>query len=307
MVSHSETATRGTNRALQWLRRLLAFSFLAVVAAALGVLIVVPRAVHGTAMTVLTGSMTPSIPVGSVVIVQPVDPRTLHVGDVATYQPEPGKPTFITHRITKIKTDKGVSTYTFKGDANPTADIFPVSAKQIRGKVLLHVPYLGAIRDALHTRGGIAGVAVLLLSGYAIAQVASARRDKKEAERDVPEQPLPLVVIDANCFALQTLVVTLRLSEFEGLPAGTVADMLRMNLVEAGHHTFTVAATREPEELERLADVLAPFEPVALSRSGMMWVPRSEAPTPLLLEAGFFQRTPDLDERALVPAFRASA
>src|SRR4051812_16967761 len=131
MSSHSNRASRTTRRVLPWLRRLLAFSFLAAVVAALGVVMVLPRATHGAAMTVLTGSMTPTIPVGSIVVVQPVDPRTLKVGDVATYQPEPGKPTFITHRIVKIKTDKGVTAYTFKGDANPAADIFPVTAKQI--------------------------------------------------------------------------------------------------------------------------------------------------------------------------------
>jgi signal peptidase len=46
---------------------------LAVIVGALAVLTVVPRAVHGSALTVLTGSMTPTIPVGSVVVVRPVD------------------------------------------------------------------------------------------------------------------------------------------------------------------------------------------------------------------------------------------
>ena len=49
------------------------------------------------ALTVLTGSMTPEIPVGSVVIDRPVDPGMLKVGDVATYQKVPGVDEYITH------------------------------------------------------------------------------------------------------------------------------------------------------------------------------------------------------------------
>src|SRR4051794_38499467 len=89
-------------RTTTWSIRLLLLAVLAVVAFAIAVLVVLPRATHGTALTVLTGSMTPEIPVGSIVVDRPVDPGTLHVGDIATYQKEPGKAEFITHRIVKI-------------------------------------------------------------------------------------------------------------------------------------------------------------------------------------------------------------
>ncbi|HET9858233.1 MAG TPA: signal peptidase I, partial [Nocardioidaceae bacterium] len=101
----------------------------------LGILLVLPAATHGAALTVLTGSMTPQISVGSVVLVRPVDTRTLQVGDIATYQAEPGKEEFITHRIVDIDTSTEPTSFTFKGDANKGPDIDPVPAGAIRGEV----------------------------------------------------------------------------------------------------------------------------------------------------------------------------
>ncbi len=165
---------------LRWAGRLLALAFAALVIGALAVLVVIPRAVHGQAMTVLTGSMTPTIPVGSTVLVRPVDPGTLHVGDIATYQKTPGKAVYITHRIVKIDTRTTPTRFTFKGDANRGPDIDPVLAQQIRGQVWFHVPYLGAIRDGLHGKGGPTLLVALLLAGYAISQVGAGLRERRE-------------------------------------------------------------------------------------------------------------------------------
>ncbi len=123
------------------------------VLAAIVVTVVLPRATQGSALTVLTGSMSPEIPVGSVVMVRPVDPATLAVGDIATYQVEPDREVFITHRITEIHDGpKGLS-FTFKGDANRGADLDRIPSEAVRGEVWFHVPYLGSIRDGLHGQG----------------------------------------------------------------------------------------------------------------------------------------------------------
>jgi signal peptidase len=160
----------------KWLIRLALCGLLAVVAFAVTVLIILPRATHGAALTVLTGSMTPGIPVGSVVIDRPVDPATLKVGDIATYQKTAGKAEYITHRIVAINTSTTPETFTFKGDANPGPDIDPVPATAIRGKVWFHVPYLGAIRDSIQSHGmrGLALLAAVLgLVGFGAYQVVS--------------------------------------------------------------------------------------------------------------------------------------
>jgi signal peptidase len=183
--------------AVKWCARLVLLALALLVLAAITVSVVLPRASHGAALTVLTGSMTPKIPVGSVVLIRPVDPGTLEVGDVATYQVKPDEQTFITHRITKIhQTDKGL-TFTFKGDANRGADIDDVPAGAIRGEVWFHVPYLGTIRDGLHGKGGISLVAMILLAGYALTQLSGGLRErkKKDGEPEADDQA-PSMTID---------------------------------------------------------------------------------------------------------------
>jgi signal peptidase len=168
-VAKSAAATVG-----RWLARLLVWTLAACVVMAIVVLLILPRATGGFAMTVLTGSMTPDIPVGSVVFVRPVDPMTLRVGDVATYRPEQNKDAFITHRVIEI-TEKGPNReFVFKGDANNDRDFEPVSSRDVVGEVWFHVPYLGSVRDALHGKAGLSLLAMVVLGGYTLAQLGGA-------------------------------------------------------------------------------------------------------------------------------------
>lgn len=161
-----------------WLGRLLALAVAVLVAGAATILVALPRLADAQALTVLSGSMTPGIPVGSVVLVRPVDPADLRVGDIATYQAEPGKPVYITHRIVAVDTDRGRTTFTFKGDANRGADAKPVVPGQVRGELWFHVPYLGSVRDRLHSTGVRLLVLCVLLGGYAVTQLVAGVRER---------------------------------------------------------------------------------------------------------------------------------
>jgi signal peptidase I len=127
--------------------------------------------------------MTPEIPVGSVVLIRPVDPAARHPGDVATYQVEEGEEVFITHRVTKVHASSKGLEFTFKGDANRGPDIDRIPAGAVRGEVWFHVPHLGAIRDALHGKGGVTLLAMLALAGYALSQISAGIRDRRDASR----------------------------------------------------------------------------------------------------------------------------
>src|SRR3546814_7265110 len=69
----------------------------------------VPRLMGGATLTVLSGSMSPTIPKGSIVLVKPVDPQSLDEGDVITWQVRPGESTYITHRIVEIDDARSLS------------------------------------------------------------------------------------------------------------------------------------------------------------------------------------------------------
>lgn len=172
---------------LQWCGRLALVAVVSAVVLAVLTLFVAPRLVGGgAALTVLTGSMTPDIPVGSVVVIRPVDPGTLQVGDVATYQVSPEQDAYITHRIVSVDDSTSPTTFVFKGDANRGADTEPVPADAVRGEVVFHVPYLGSARDLVQSSGGTAGLMVLLLGAYAVAQFVAAARDRSSRVRTVP-------------------------------------------------------------------------------------------------------------------------
>jgi signal peptidase len=239
-----------------WAVRGVLLFVLTLVAAALAILIVIPRATHGVAMTVLTGSMTPTIPTGSVVIDRPVDPGTLHVGDIATYQKTPGKAEYITHRIVAIDTHSTPTMFTFKGDANRGRDV-PVPATAIRGRVWFHVPYLGAIRDTVHTKTGVLGFAMLGLAGYALVQLGSALRDRKRAAA-LPESGTTRVRHDSTEPGV-VILTTLPTAAFSGLTPKLVASLLRAVLVDEDpkQDTFTLLLRDDPD---RVAHTVALFE-----------------------------------------------
>ncbi|HEY9293229.1 MAG TPA: signal peptidase I [Microlunatus sp.] len=135
---------------------------LAIVALAVG-LTVIPAVKGGQTLTVLSGSMVPRLPVGSVVVNKPADPATLHVGDIITYAIGDN---LVTHRIVKINQRAGGRVFITKGDANDSVDSRPVRASQIRGQLWYAVPYIGTVRNFVLTKAGLVacGGAVLLIA-----------------------------------------------------------------------------------------------------------------------------------------------
>lgn len=94
---------------------------------------------------VKSGSMEPSIPVGSIVVVKPA--ATYVAGDVITFGKDSGREIPTTHRIANIQTESGSTLYTTKGDANEEADSEQILRDDIIGKVFVHVPYAGYVLD----------------------------------------------------------------------------------------------------------------------------------------------------------------
>jgi signal peptidase len=154
---------------LGWLLGGLVSLIVAGIVALAVVLTVVPAVAGGHTLTVLSGSMVPRLPVGSVVVDKPVKANSLAVGDIVTYRTASStKPNIlVTHRITAIKHKKGGPVFTTKGDANNVADAKPVHASQIRGKLWYDVPYIGTARNFLGSRAG------LLMIGSAVVLVAA--------------------------------------------------------------------------------------------------------------------------------------
>jgi signal peptidase len=124
----------------------LSIGFLLLVIAAGAVLIVIPKMAGAIPLTILTQSMEPLLPPGTLVVDQHVKASDVHLGDVVTYQIAPGQPDVITHRVVGISlNNKGERTFTFKGDNNANPDADPVLAGQIKGRVMYSIPYIGVV------------------------------------------------------------------------------------------------------------------------------------------------------------------
>lgn len=130
-------------------------------------------------MAVVSGSMEPAIPVGSLVYVKPLEADQLEVGDICTYYLSDGE-TFVTHRVMSI--DKEAQTLVPQGDANDTAD-GDVSFSQVYGRAEFHLPYLGIAIQNLHTPVGImviCGVIMLIILLNFIPAILDAAEEEKQ-------------------------------------------------------------------------------------------------------------------------------
>jgi signal peptidase len=99
-------------------------------------------------LTVLTGSMEPTIPTGSVVFVAPAEIYT--EGNIITFK-RGGLDAPVTHRVTGVEVVSGEYLYTTKGDANEIVDMQKVRADEVLGKVSFHIPYVGWLIDKAKT------------------------------------------------------------------------------------------------------------------------------------------------------------
>ena len=99
-------------------------------------------------MIVQSGSMEPAIKMGSVVIVKPLSTSSgqagdYKIGDVITFGPSTKTKAPTSHRIFDIKVVNGEPVYITKGDANNAPDSTEIQKKDIIGKVLFSIPYIG--------------------------------------------------------------------------------------------------------------------------------------------------------------------
>lgn len=101
-----------------------------------------------SAYVITSGSMQPSIPVGSIVIAQ--SENSYSVGDIVTFKPTENKDHNVTHRIVGYEGNMFIT----KGDANQDPDLGRIESSQIAGKKVLTIPYLGYLVNFAKTPQG---------------------------------------------------------------------------------------------------------------------------------------------------------
>ncbi|MGB6246388.1 MULTISPECIES: signal peptidase I [Gordonia] len=196
-------------RALHLLWQGASWLLLAAAFAVLVGTIVVPKVAGARPYTVLTPSMKPDYPPGTLIVVKPRPIDSIAVGDVITYQIASGRPDVITHRVTEIqRAADGAPRFVTRGDNNGMADPVPVRPVQVRGVLWYSVPYLGFVNTWF--TGAKRTVTVFVLAGLLFAYGAwqfyadwRAERRRRRAEEaaagpadDTPTTPLTEIPVD---------------------------------------------------------------------------------------------------------------
>lgn len=152
-----------------------------------------------------TGSMEPKYPVGSLIYVKQVDPAEIKEQDVITFLQGTDTDLVLTHRVTKV--DRHEELFTTKGDANAVEDATKVPFSNVKGKVAVCVPKLGALAFFFQSQTGVCILAGLFLFAVVcyLAVYLFEIPEKKEGEekKGKEKEPdgkvsIPLLVVGAG-------------------------------------------------------------------------------------------------------------
>lgn len=111
-----------------------------------------PKAFGYQMYTVISGSMEPALPVGSLVYVKYQEPESIEKKDIIAFYGSNESSSIITHRVVYNKKLSGE--FVTKGDANKEKDMNPISYNQYMGKVVLMIPVIGGVAQTLTTGSG---------------------------------------------------------------------------------------------------------------------------------------------------------
>lgn len=154
------------------------------------VLFLLPRLMGADLLVVVSRSMEPTIPMGSIVVSLPeTNPDQISVGDVITFTAEGlgGEAALVTHRVVEV-VDRGVKPrFRTQGDAVEVSDLVLVAPDDLIGKVWLSLPLVGYLVALLRTPLGYLAIVGFPTSMFILREWWEIRRTPR---RRKPRQQL---------------------------------------------------------------------------------------------------------------------
>lgn len=137
-------------------RKVGTFAGWTVIGAVAGVLalITLPRIAGYVPYTVLTGSMSPAIAPGDIVIDERLPARHLRAGDIVTFADPERRGRMITHRVRRIDVRGSEVAVVTRGDANTVDERWRTRAAGHVGRVVARVPYAGFLTSWIRSPHG---------------------------------------------------------------------------------------------------------------------------------------------------------
>ena len=141
--------------------------------------LIVPRLLGFEIYAVISGSMEPALPAGSLVYVKAADAATVSPGEIIAFS---DRGEVVTHRVMQNRSDEGC--FITRGDANNTDDLFPVSYRNLIGRVAYHVPLLGTLMlYFVSAKGKILAVGAVI-GGALLSILGSSLQHRPEKNRE---------------------------------------------------------------------------------------------------------------------------
>jgi len=111
-----------------------------------------PNAFHAKSLTVMSGSMEPTIGTGDVVVARQTSPMDVRVGDIVTFRDPLEHDRLITHRVREMHVEGDTVVFVTKGDANTGVEHWALPKEGTIGRVAFHVPKFFSRRMVMRAR-----------------------------------------------------------------------------------------------------------------------------------------------------------
>jgi signal peptidase I len=103
-------------------------------------LAICPYALGCRSVAVVSGSMSPEVMIGDVLVTRPLGSQLPRRGQVLVVTDPVHPERQVSHRLVRVNAD---GTLVLKGDANLSSDSTPVQRSAVRGVAILRVPFIG--------------------------------------------------------------------------------------------------------------------------------------------------------------------
>jgi signal peptidase len=155
-----------------------------VVVVGLAAITIGPKFLPYQALVVRSGSMSPTIPTGSVVFYKKIQASDVKVGDVIVFARPDDPNEKVTHRVYQIGSAQTGRYFVTKGDANGAPDNWRVPAVGSGWIASGHVPVLGYVLADLQSQTGrllLLLIPAILLGAITLYELVTERRRPKQA------------------------------------------------------------------------------------------------------------------------------
>jgi signal peptidase len=122
---------------------------------------VAPIAIGLHTYAVQSGSMTPTIDTGDLVVARAITPTEASVGDIVMFKDPEGTGKLISHRVRAVHERGGRSYFVTRGDANTGFEHWNVPDSGTIGEIVYRVPKLGFVLGSIGSGPGRIGLVVI--------------------------------------------------------------------------------------------------------------------------------------------------